>query len=484
MKNINNNKMIRNIVFAIQTIVSSILVYFVFKLGILNGTKLSIFIGIIAFLLLIIGLWLFKSKLNTKSNAIAKIISLCLSIVLLLGTMVTLQGDSFLSNLANANKNTHVISIVVKKDSPYQNVEDVKNLDIGANTSVDSKNIIEAKSLIEKEFKFAPIIIDYTSYEYLNNDLMNNEIEVMLLSESQRPFLEEINPDFSNDTRVIGFVSYEEKVDLNSDKVNVTSETFTIYVSGIDTDGPVSTVARSDVNMLVTVNPITEQILLTSIPRDYHVPLATSGEYDKLTHAGIYGVEESVGTLENLFDISIDYYLRVNFTSVTEIVDALGGVDVYSHYTFNSYTGSYDFYEGFNTVNGKEALWFVRERYGLPNGDFDRVIHQQELLKAILKKATSPSVITNYANVLNSIGNSMELSMNESQLKDIIKKQLNDGTAWEIMQYQVNGYGAHSTTTYSMPGWDLYVMEPNYDTVTTAHDLIQSMEDNKVITLP
>ncbi|AMC92909.1 hypothetical protein AOC36_02585 [Erysipelothrix larvae] len=290
----------------------------------------------------------------------------------------------------------------------------------------------------------------------------------------------EVDEAFESKTRIIATYRYDQEVTQRVSKPSVLKETYSIFLSGIDKYGPVSTVSRSDVNMIITINPKEHQILLTSIPRDYFVTLATSNAKDKLTHAGLYGVEESMKTLENLFGIDIDYYIRVNFTSVNKIVDALGGVEVYTKYNFISSGGKYSFKEGNNYVNGDSALSFVRERYHLPGGDNARVYHQQQLIQGILNKATSPSIITRYASVLDSISDSIQMSLTQEELTAIIRDQMDTMKTWDVQQYQVSGTGSYSET-YSWKGKQLYVMIPNELTVQKAASYIHQMENGQRI---
>lgn len=483
MKKIINSKGFRNIVFLMQTILTALLTYLIYDLNLLPTKELIILVGILLLVLILMGIWLFKSKPKSKSSAVAKLFSLLISIALILGSFSLYKGIDFLNMAFNANKKTHVTHAVVLKDSPYQNMDDVKDKVFGANTTQDKKNIDNAIEEINKKYNYNPNIENYSDYEGLNYALYSENVDVILMGESHRAFMEEINPNFDNETRIIGTFTYEEVIENDGKDVNVTEETFSIFVSGIDTYGPVSTVSRSDVNMIITVNPKTRQILLTSIPRDYHVILPSFNAYDKLTHAGIYGVDESIGALENLLDIQIDYYLKVNFSSVETLVDALGGVEVYSQYTFVTRHGQYQIVSGMNYLNGSQSLGFVRERYSLPNGDSDRVRNQQELIKGVLNKMLSPAIITNYTGILNSMAGLMELSMPSDQFKDLVKHQIDDNTTWEILQVQLTGTGSKSTTTYSMPGWNLYVMEPNYQSVDYVSGLIHAMENNEVITV-
>lgn len=469
------------VIILIFLLCSLVTLYAIYKFNAIPTKYLMIIVGVILLLFLIGALITMLTKPGKLKN-FGKVYSLILSLLLLLGTRYLVTGNSFLGKLTGANKDTHVISVVVMKDSKYKSIEDVKELPIGANTRLDSKNITKGKKLIDEKYKSDINIVDYEDYTELANDLYDGTQEVILLSEAHRGFIQDEVKDFDDKTRIIGTVAYEEEVDFKNKNADVMKDTFSMFVTGIDTYGPVSSVSRSDVNMIMTVDPKNKQILLTSIPRDYHVELASFGAYDKLTHAGIYGVGESMATLENLFDIDIDYFVKVNFSSVETIIDALGGVDVYSRYAFQSFAGVY-FDEGINHVDGRNGLIFARERYNLPNGDNDRVKNQQALITGILKKAMSPAIITNYTSILNSVSDSFQMSMEESDFKKLIKQQINDMSDWDIQSYAVTGTGSSSTTTYSMPGPALYVMEPNYDTVRQAHDYIEAMERHEVISV-
>lgn len=466
-------------IFAIEAIVSIFLGVVVYRLGVLPMKYISVVMIGLLVMNLVSALLLWKTK--NKLNGFIKIVTLLTVIGLLVASKYVIEGGSFIGSITGANKDSHVISVIVEKDSPFKTLKDVQGEVFGANTKMDKENIDQSKGLLKKKMGAEPQVKDYQSYEDLIGDIYSKELKVILLSESQRALVESIDEDFRTKTRVIDFVSYEVENEVKESNVNVNEDTYTMFITGIDTYGPVSTVSRSDVNMLMTVNPNKNEILLTSIPRDYHVMLGTKGAKDKLTHAGIYGINESIVTLEKLLDIEIDYYIKTNFNSVEQVVDALGGVDVYSEHTFVSRHGGYQFNAGMNHMNGPQSIGFVRERYSLPGGDNDRVKNQQELLKGIINKATSPAIITNYNSILNSVSDSMEMSMGDKELKAIIQKQLDTNASWNILQYQLTGTGSTSSTTYSMPGYKLYVMEPNYDTVNKAHDLIRKLESNASI---
>ena len=251
-----------------------------------------------------------------------------------------------------------------------------------------------------------------------------------------------------------------------ANEVDITKDAFNIFVSGIDTYGSVSSVSRSDVNMVITVNPNTHKVLITSIPRDYYVTLASKNAKDKLTHAGIYGIEESVATVENLLNIKINYYVKVNFTSLMDIVDALGGVNVYSKYSFTSKDGYY-YNQGYNNVDGKKALSFVRERSAFSEGDRTRVENQAAMIEALINKAISPTIITKYTSLLSALDGSFITNINTEDLTDFIKMQIDEMPEWTIENISLNGSDAFDYT-YSYGGTKLYVMLPDNETVINA----------------
>lgn len=265
---------------------------------------------------------------------------------------------------------------------------------------------------------------------------------------------------------------------LEESNSKLTKDVFTVYISGIDTYGSISTTSRSDVNIIATVNTNTKQILLTSTPRDCYVMLPVEdGQMDKLTHAGIYGVDVSIGALENFYDISIDYYIRINFTTLIDMVDALGGITVDSEFAFN--TKEYSFSKGENQLSGKEALDFARERYAFANGDKQRGENQMQVIKAMINKAMFPAIIKNAEYIIDTISKNIETNMDTSEITSLINMQINDGAYWNIMMNSVKGRG-DSRITYSGGNQKLYVMIPDQDSVYEAKAMMkQVMEMNK-----
>ena len=244
-------------------------------------------------------------------------------------------------------------------------------------------------------------------------------------------------------------------------------DSFNIYISGIDTYGSINTVSRSDVNIIATINPNTSKILLTSIPRDMYVPLyGKSGLNDKLTHAGVYGIDTSIKTLENFLDTDIDYYVRINFNSLISLVDYIGGIDVYSDYEFKA--GNRIYKKGLNTnLTGEEALAFSRNRYAFSDGDRQRGRNQEKVIEAIINKVTKSKDINTYLNLVSTLENSFQTNMSKDNIQEIINKQIENNYKWNITSIDVNGYD-HMDYTYSYPWQKLYVMQVDTDSLNKA----------------
>ena len=251
-------------------------------------------------------------------------------------------------------------------------------------------------------------------------------------------------------------------------------DSFVMYLSGIDTYGNVGKRSRSDVNILAVVNTETKKVLLLSTPRDAYVEyLATQGAKDKLTHAGIYGVEASMDALERLYDVGIDYYVKINFTGFIEVVDALGGIEVHSGYDFSVGTLK-DYKKGYNKLNGIEALAFARERYSFPEGDYQRAKNQMEVIKAVVKKCASSSMLANYGSVMDALAGSFETNMPNAQIAALVRMQLSDHAQWEIISYTTEGTNMQAQT-YSMPGQELDVIQLSEESIAMAQQLIENV---------
>ena len=360
-------------------------------------------------------------------------------------------------------------SVAVLKTSKFNKIEDIKNKKVGyykkTTGALDANE--KLKSVVKVKYK------SYEEPKKMLEDLDNKDISAILIEDSIKSIMEEENAEFSKKYKVI--YTFKVKVESKSTvkDVDVSKKPFVLYLSGIDTYGEISSVSRSDVNIVLVANPKTKQVLLISIPRDYYVQLHdTTGVKDKLTHAGIYGIDMSVMTLEDLLAVDINYYFKVNFTSVIDIVNVLGGLDVYSDYTFISYSG-YSFKAGYNSVNGEEALDFVRTRKAFAEGDRQRGKNQQALIDAIIQKATSKSIITKYNSLLDAVNGKYQTNMPSKKIMSLIKMQLNDMAKWTVTSYGLEGKDSsnYTYTYYQL----LYVMEPVEESVEQAKEMIQQV---------
>lgn len=279
--------------------------------------------------------------------------------------------------------------------------------------------------------------------------------------------------------------TFLDKVSKNKSKnaTDVTTKPFNVYVSGMDTGGKISGKGRSDVNMIVTVNPKTHKILMTSIPRDYQIKLKNKGEAtDKLTHSGLYGIKTTISSVEDLTGIKINYYVKVNYSTLYQLVESIGGIYVDSDYEFRSYIGRYHFYRGKNHLNGHEALAFARERQAFKDGDVQRTRDQQKVLSAIINKLTgSTTLLTKYNKVLNSIDDYIDMDFTPAEVKSLVRMQLDDKPKWTIEHSTITGHDSMQST-YSQGAQKLYVMTVDKESVRQAVDRIKNVmhpEDKK-----
>lgn len=429
----------------------------------------------IVMLFIVYGLFdlLFEKKIRVGIKVTLNAISTVFIVVFIYAITFMNNTVNFL-DLIKAKNNKEVYYVVALKDSNYDTLETLKNTNIAVYNS--GKDTVDKAILKLKENIDFKETLNSDLYD-ISDKLFNNGLSSILIESSFLEVIKEQQEDFELKTKVI----YEFTIDVLNEvafnKVNSKNESFNIYISGIDSYGSLSTVSRSDVNIVASINPKTNEILLTNIPRDYYVYLRDKPSMkDKLTHAGLYGVESSVGTIEDLLDIDIHYYVRLNFTSVVGIVNDLGGITVNSKYAFRAQSGHY-FKKGLNKLNGEAALGFVRERKKLPGGDRTRGENQQEAIRAILEKATTPSILLKYNSIFEKIGTSFETNMSKNEIFNLVKKQLDDNKAWNINSFSLNGTDS-SNYTFTYGREKLYVMEPDLTTIEEAKILIAKTLSN------
>ena len=461
---------INRIIYTIIAFLSILFLIFIISTNIVP-LKYLILLFVI-FILYDVGLFFLLFKKHKIKNIIGYVLSGILVIIMsVLFYYLNVTMGFFKGFGTNKYKEENYL-VLVLNDSSFESLNDLSNIGY---TSNELSNINEALTKLNEEITIENI--KYDNNVEMFDDLINKEIDSVLIEESSMALIYEQNEEYNGMFKTIYTINIKTEIEITKE-ADVTNQPFTVYISGIDSYGSIATVSRSDVNMVATINPKTKQVLLISVPRDYYVQLrGTTGYKDKLTHAGLYGVETSVGTLEDLLDVDINYYARVNFSSLEQIVDALGGVDVYSKYSFTSSKatgGTYYFTEGYNHMNGKQALSFSRERKALPGGDRARGINQQAVIDGIIRKATSPAIITGYSKILNSLKGTFQTNMSDNDIQKLIKMQLNDMASWNITSYSLDGTDG-SGYTYSYPTQELYVMNPIEETVTEAQGLIDKV---------
>ena len=430
---------------------------------------------------LLVSFMLFNFKIKKGIKIFFSILGILVVAVSAVVLNYAIHTFDFLKDISNADlKITEKYYVMVKADSPYNKLEDIATFTVGTfneNTNIYQEAI---KQLTEK---VEVTLVECDSSIQNVDNLLSGESTAILLSNIHKEQYQEENKGFSDQVKILATIEVETNHKENEVVTikPVSEDVMTIYISGIDTYGGINLRSRSDVNMLVTVNKKNHEILLTSIPRDYYVQLHdTYGYKDKLTHAGIYGVNMSVQTIQDFMGIDINYYVRVNFSTLEAVVNSIGGVDVYSDLTFRPlHHKAVVIKQGMNHMDGKTALAFARERYAYQDGDRHRVRNQQEVLKAIISKATSDvSILTRYTTLLNNVSGYFQTNVDMNEVAKIVKIQLDEMPSWTIKQYSLDGTGSKQPT-HSMGATPLYVMIPNQDTVNTGSRYINGMTKGK-----
>ena len=404
-----------------------------------------------------------KKHKTYKLNVVCLIIMLLLTGIYLYIINFANATNEFLGSVFQEVKETEEYYVVVRNDDKYDDINDLDGESIYA-FQIENDVQEDINSQANVNFETGNNLID------LGNDLLDEKIEAILVSSSQYAMVSEEIENFKDETKIIYTSDHEivKTTEVNSEgsKYTVENGVFNVYISGIDTSGSISNVSRSDANIIATVNTNTHEVLLTSIPRDYYVTLHSKGAKDKLTHSGIYGINETVTTVEDLLDIDINYYVRVNFTTVIKLVDVLGGIDVYSSNSFSR--GGYTFSQGYNHLNGDAALVFSRERYSFASGDNQRVKNQQAVIEAIAKKVlNSTTLLTRYTDILDSLQGSFQTNIEQDEMSSLVRSQLSNMSSWTFKNNALEGTGSYGPT-YSMGSTQLYIMLPNETSVANA----------------
>lgn len=424
------------------------------------------------------GLWVICFALQFVKNKIhlaGVVLSIFLSILQFAGIFYLSMANDLMDDIGGARYKIDNMVVVVRAEDSAETLQDAAGYTFGLQYVIDQGNTKRMVESVEDELGTQIMTEEYAGIPEAAQALLDGEVQAVIYNEAYTAMIEETIDDYSSKVKVL--YQYGIETEIEKEEVDI-SNAFNVYISGIDVAGSISKNSRSDVNIIMTVNPDTKQILLTSTPRDFYVPIPgiSGGQKDKLTHAGIYGVDASMRTLEELYGIDISYYARVNFTSLVTIVDALGGVDVESEHSFSA--GGYNFTEGMNHLNGEQALAFSRERKSFSGGDRQRGKNQEAVIEAILHKAMSPAILKNANQIIASVSDCVETNMTRNEMAEFINMQLSDPAMWDIESQAADGTGS-SAACYSSGSQQLYVMIPDEAVVSAAS---QKMQDILAVT--
>lgn len=465
-------------------------------MGLLAMTKMvpTIYMLIIGIVLAVIAaiIWLLVWHTRYTGRFIGgTVLAVIMIAILAFGGFYINKTRSAISNISGETTEVTQMAVYVKSDDAADSVEATAGYTYGILSSLDRENTDSAVAHLNSEFGTEVQTKEYAGLTELADGILNGEVNAMLLNSGYLSVYEDMDgyTDFSTKIKEVGTVDVESTIQSAEESTPIEPITtanggkvYTIYLSGIDTRGEMTAKSRSDVNIIATVNTDTHEILLVSTPRDYFVPLSISGGApDKLTHAGIYGIDVCMDTLGMLYDIDINYYFRINFGGFVKVIDALGGITVNSDYDFDSKNIlGYHFNKGENYLNGEQALIFARERYAFQEGDRQRGKNQMEVIRGVVKKALSPEILTSYSSILSSLDGCFGTNITYEEIAQILQQQLTNGGDWTIVSYSVNGTGA-TEKPYSM-SQKAYVMVPDYNTVDKAKSLMEKVRNGEVVT--
>ena len=460
---------------AIYAILAVFLLFLIFKYNMLAFRYLNIVVTVLIVALAILCFFLIWSK---KAKNLTLILLLLGVVINGTSLFAVSQFIGFTSRLnATSNYSNYSMSIAVLADSPIENISQVTS--VMGPTGTDKDNIQQLMNDLKATQNKELTVEESSSYLAAYKSLLAGDTKAILLNSVFENIIESEYPDYASKIKKIYTKELTKKVETPKD---VKGDSFNVYISGIDTYGPISSVSRSDVNIIMTVNRETKKILLTTTPRDSYVPIADGGnnQKDKLTHAGIYGVDASIHTLENLYGIDLNYYARLNFTSFLKLIDLLGGVDVYNDQEFDAHTNNGKHYSvGTLHLDSKDALGFVRERYSLADGDRDRGRNQQKVIVAILQKLTSTEALKNYDGIIKGLQDSIQTNMPLETMMNLVNTQLESGGTYKINSQDLKGTGRMDLPSYAMPESNLYMMEISDSSLESVKAAINDVMEGK-----
>lgn len=469
----------------IQAAVSIIFMIVVMLLNMLPLNYLALVAAALFFLWCIA----FTTQAVRKKKGIGgKIFSLLLTCVLVIGAYNIAEANNMLALITGGNTRVDKMAVAVVKEDPAETIEDTVDYNFGVQFQQGGDNIQTAVTNLQEELGTDLTLTECDSVQDQAQELIDGNVGAIIYNEAYTELMDDAVEGFSDNVKIIYEMDIKTELNLGGGNDDtLTKEPFTVYISGIDTYGEVSETSRSDVNIIAVVNPTTHQILLITTPRDSYVPLygpgVEQGAMDKLTHAGVYGIDTSMETLGELYETDINYYVRLNFTSLIDIVDILGGVDVDSEVAFTTGDESgciVEVKEGLNHFNGEQALAFSRERHNLEDGDNQRGKNQQAVITGLLKKVISPTMLLKAPSIMNQISKDVEMNITRDQLNTLIKEQLRSNATWTIQSVALTGEGGQDYC-YSASSQLLYVMYPDEEDLQSIIDLTNVVEEGGVL---
>ena len=458
------------IIWIVSIIFMIVLGYFIYSANVLPLKYFLAIVIVFVVFLSIHGIFILNKKTRIWLLIVLNIITFLFMSVEAFAIIKINETITFLRENLGAHFETNIYNIVVNKESSYNSIEDIKDKTIKTVHDIEDMSEVERKlqEKVSMNVEYEENVVD------LLLDVATDKELIILVNSGNYDAMVQNDEDYEGKVKVLDTISIVTEVEVEESGLDITKDPFVVYLSGIDTrSNSLPARSLSDVNIILAVNPNTKNILMIHIPRDYYVQLhGTTGNKDKLTHAGtIGGIEMSMSTIEDLLEIEIPYYIRVNFNAVVNLVDAIGGININSdvNYSFTCWTDrSCTFNPGLNYVGGKCALAFARERHAYETGDRHRGENQEQVIELIIDKVTSSStLISNYNDILNALNGTFETNLTTDDITNLVKMQIDDMASWNINSVNVDGTGA-SLPTYSYPNQNLYVMNPNMESVNAA----------------
>ena len=481
------------LIWLLQVVAEAMSLFSIWKLNMLPDNYFIALSAVFAVLAIFTGMLLLPKRASRLQGGCGIFLSVVIFILSCASALVVMDAQGVIQGIAGHSGSSLTMAVYVRNDDPAQTIADAANYNFAVVDNYDEARTKGAVEAIESQLGKSIKVSEYSGARELVEAFFAGESDALIINSAYVNLLEDLEgyEDFSSRVRIIHEVKSNAWSSLienmggmfHGEKDAITENPFVIYISGSDTRDKKLSTSRSDVNILAVVNPTTKQVLLINTPRDYYVPnpASESGAMDKLTHCGIYGIECSMQALGDLYGVDVNYYAQINFTGFETMIDAIGGITVWSDVSFNTVDGGH-FDAGELHLDGAEALAFARERKNLPGGDNARGQNQMKVIKAVIGKMTSGStILSNYGGIMESLQGMFATSMSADEISKLVKMQLDDMAQWNVSSYAVTGSNG-SEYTYSMPGTKLYVMYQDEEAVYHGMTLVDRVLAGEVLT--